>query len=174
MITAEHLVNEKAAKEAHMIAVAVDKVKNFGDKGDHPLVSFPDHAMIPTRPPHFDCGDCSELAFANKGMDDLDPPQPPGEQQADRFNEGKVDLTLIDPTASEGLARVLEFGANKYSRDNWRKGLPELNILASIARHYSELLKGNQTDTDSGLPHIDHIAANAMFLSYYQKMEIGK
>lgn len=30
---------------------------------------------------------------------------------------------------------------------------------------------GNDIDPESGLPHIDHIAANVMFLSHFQKCD---
>lgn len=42
-------------------------------------------------------------------------------EKADRFNEGKPKWSLIPFSALEPMVRVLEFGANKYSPNNWKK-----------------------------------------------------
>jgi hypothetical protein len=90
-----------------------------------------------------------------------------------RFNAGKPQLSypLSTGVALEGVARVMEFGAKKYDRDNWKKGLSPTSILDSMARHISAYLDGQYIDPDSGLPHIDHIACNALFLGYHTDRE---
>ena len=37
-----------------------------------------------------------------------------------RYDSGKLDWTLIDFKSIEPLVRVMEYGAKKYSRDNWK------------------------------------------------------
>lgn len=83
---------------------------------------------------------------------------------ADRKNSGKPQLSLIDLKSLEDCARVLEFGAKKYSRDNWKKGLTVSSILDSLLRHVSDLQNGETIDNESGLPIIGHIQCNALFL----------
>lgn len=85
-------------------------------------------------------------------------------QQAMRFNDGKVQLSMIDLNALEPMARVLEFGAEKYARDNWKKGMPLTKTLDSMLRHIAALQRGEYFDPESGLPHIGHIQCNALFL----------
>lgn len=87
--------------------------------------------------------------------------------RADRFNEGKARLTLLSPYAQEGCARVLMFGAQKYAPWNWTKGLPTAETLDSLLRHVSAIQRGEVYDQESGLPHIDHIQCNAMFISHF-------
>src|SRR5690625_1514407 len=87
-------------------------------------------------------------------------------EQADRYNEGKPKLSYLDLESFEDTARVLEFGANKYTRDNWRKGLPVTEILDSLLRHVSAIQRGELTDPESGLPHHGHIGCNVMFLAH--------
>lgn len=87
------------------------------------------------------------------------------EERAERNNAQKVKLSLIDLTCFEDLAKVLDFGARKYSVDNWKKGLVTTEILDSMLRHIAAFRAGEYYDKESGLPHIGHIQANAMFLS---------
>lgn len=91
-----------------------------------------------------------------------------------RFNSGKVRWDLIDPVAVEGVAKVLGFGAEKYTAENWRKGLSWKATLRSLESHLQALKRGEDIDSESGLPHIDHLGCNWMFLSNYQKMGVGK
>lgn len=86
---------------------------------------------------------------------------------ADRYNEGKPDLTynLTAPAAMEGLARVFMYGAKKYARDNWKKGLTYLTCIASLMRHLLKFMAGEDKDEESGEYHVDHIQWNAVILS---------
>jgi hypothetical protein len=89
--------------------------------------------------------------------------------QADRFNKGKVQLSYLleAPEAMMGLCRVLEMGTDKYGRSNWKKGLPLDTVMDSLLRHLLSFKSGQLLDSESGLPHTDHVLANAMFLSQY-------
>jgi len=86
------------------------------------------------------------------------------EIKADRYNSGKPKYSLLDLKSLEPCVRVLEFGAKKYARDNWKKGLHFTEILDSMMRHIAALQSGEWNDPESGLPHIGHIQCNALFL----------
>lgn len=81
-----------------------------------------------------------------------------------RFNINKPKYSILSLKELEPGVRVLEFGAEKYSRDNWKKGLKFSEILDSMMRHIAALQSGEWTDPESGLPHIGHIQCNALFL----------
>jgi hypothetical protein len=83
---------------------------------------------------------------------------------ASRDNGGKPQYSLVSLDCLEPMVRVLEFGAKKYSRMNYRKGFVESVIFDSLLRHISKYLSGEEIDPESGLSHIGHIQANAMFL----------
>lgn len=87
-----------------------------------------------------------------------------------RFNASKPRLSLVSPWAQEGLARVLTFGAQKYAAYNWAKGLSYSETIDSMERHIVALKRGEDIDPESGLPHIDHIQCNAMFLSHFMAL----
>ena len=90
-------------------------------------------------------------------------------EKGTRFNEGKPQWSLVDFYSLEPMVRVLEFGKEKYGRDNWKKGLPTTEICESMLRHIFAYLSGEDIDQESGLPHIGHIQANAKFLSYMDR-----
>ena len=90
---------------------------------------------------------------------------------ADRFNNGKPDLVyLLDfPEAIRELAEVAEYGANKYSRHNWKKGLKVRSVASSLLRHLAVYIDGEDVDGESGLPHTGAIVWNAMVLAEMAK-----
>lgn len=63
--------------------------------------------------------------------------------------------------------RVFEFGAQKYARWNWAKGMPWRVPLGCALRHAEAILKGEEHDTDSGLLHGGHYYCNLVMLAYY-------
>jgi hypothetical protein len=90
-------------------------------------------------------------------------------EKGNRLNQGKPQWSLVDFPSLEGMVRVLEFGAKKYSRSNWKKGLPTTEICESMLRHTFAYLQGEDNDPESGISHIGHIQCNAMFLGHMQK-----
>lgn len=88
------------------------------------------------------------------------------ETQGTRYNQGKARLSLVleAGAALKGAADVLTFGMEKYSRGNWKKGLPATEIADSLLRHLTAYLAGEDADPETGLPHVDHITVNALFL----------
>jgi len=84
-----------------------------------------------------------------------------------RYNDGKRRVDLLDIDALNGTADVLTYGANKYEERNWEKGMPWSKVISSLLRHTFAFWAGEDIDPESGLPHVDHIACNAMFLQAY-------
>jgi hypothetical protein len=83
-----------------------------------------------------------------------------------RFNGGKARWDLVDFDALLPLVQVLEFGAQKYAAHNWKKGLYFCGIINSLLRHVYAILRGEDNDPESNLPHVGHIMCNIMFLSW--------
>ncbi len=97
-------------------------------------------------------------------------------EKAMRFNEGKAPLSYIlsAPNAIEGLARVFEHGAEKYSRDNWKKGLDRNELIDSLLRHLTKIANGDLVDKDSKLHNFNHVLWNALILAEQYNKEHEK
>ena len=87
-------------------------------------------------------------------------------EKADRHNTGKRRYHLIDYKVLGTMVEALEFGAKKYSPNNWKKGLPTEEIFDSIMRHLTALQTGEELDPESKAHHTGHILCNAMFMAY--------
>jgi hypothetical protein len=72
----------------------------------------------------------------------------------------RVPLDLLPPGAMVELARVLQYGATKYGRYNWRAAgvRPEVYLGAAL-RHLFRWAAGEDVDRDSGHHHLAHVMA---------------
>jgi hypothetical protein len=86
-----------------------------------------------------------------------------------KYDSEKPRTDLLDPLAMEGLAKVLAFGAQKYAANNWRGGLSYSRLAGAALRHTFAILRGEDNDPESGLPHVDHLGCCWMFLSNMMK-----
>lgn len=91
------------------------------------------------------------------------------EAQALRYNSGKIEWDLVDFKSLHPMVRVLMFGAEKYTPDNWKKGMPKAWLLNSAMRHLTAILDGEEIDSESGLPHVGHLMCNTMFISFFEQ-----
>ena len=88
---------------------------------------------------------------------------------AERHNIGKLRWDLVDWSSVEEMLKVLEFGAIKYSADNWKKGLNKKEILESTQRHLISLFQDETKDPESQLHHAGHIMCNMLFYLYHDR-----
>ena len=92
------------------------------------------------------------------------------DQNAKR-DAGKLPLTLVPLEILEAVAVVREYGNLKYGDpENWRTVEKERYRSATF-RHFVEYLREPYGfDSESGIPHLYHMACNIAFLV---AMEIG-
>ena len=77
----------------------------------------------------------------------------------------KARYDLIPADALEDLAKVLTFGAKKYSAENWRiVGDGDSRYFAAAQRHMWAWKRGEENDPESGLPHLAHAMCCMAFL----------
>lgn len=95
--------------------------------------------------------------------------------EAGHKDEGKIGLQYI--LAMPGLcsvAQVGDFGAKKYGQWNYKSGMPWMKLLGSCARHLTAFIKGEDRDIESGLPHMAHLAYNALMVLDYMETHNDK
>jgi len=87
-----------------------------------------------------------------------------------RANGGKYEVHQLPLFALEGTSRVLMFGAQKYKKGNWAKGMDWSIPFDCMMRHMIAWHRGEELDPESGLPHLDHALCNLLFLSAYREL----
>lgn len=86
-----------------------------------------------------------------------------------RKDLGKLRWELLPWDAVEEVLKVLEFGATKYSANNWREGagFSWTRVFNSTVRHLISWFRGEDRDPESGLSHLAHCCCNVLFLIHY-------
>lgn len=85
---------------------------------------------------------------------------------------GKNRLDLIEPEFIESVGKVLTFGASKYEPNNWQNVEDGKDrYYAAALRHLMAYRRGEVTDPESGLSHLEHAACNIMFLLHFEHEE---
>ncbi len=82
-----------------------------------------------------------------------------------KFDSDKLDWTLMPWKELEETLEVLEFGAKKYSRDNWKHVEPARYERAAM-RHLISYVTGEKLDPESGKSHLAHLMCNVLFLMW--------
>ena len=80
---------------------------------------------------------------------------------------GKPRLSLVPTRAVEGIARIREYGCNKYpvgGQDNWKDVEPQRYIDALLRHAFAFKDDPCGVDEESGLPHLWHLMCNGAFL----------
>lgn len=86
---------------------------------------------------------------------------------AARANGGKTRYDLLPLGLLKPVCDVLEYGERKYAKWNWTRGMNWSHCYASIMRHLEAWNRGEDLDSESGLPHLGHVMANIVFLTHY-------
>jgi len=82
--------------------------------------------------------------------------------------------TYLPIAATEETLKVLEYGAAKYSKANWTKGMDWTRPLNAAMRHQAAWLGGEDLDPESGINHLAHAIASLMFALSFQLRGRGK
>lgn len=112
---------------------------------------------------------CSECEF-NRGLtvppsewveNEIRPAKLPGAKDS----KGKLKLSDVPPELITAVAKVREYGNNKYADpDNWRR--LSVNVFhEALLRHALAIWQDAYAlDPESGLPALWHLACNAAFM----------
>jgi hypothetical protein len=67
--------------------------------------------------------------------------------------------------------KVLEFGKQKYAKDNWQKvANSRERYLDATFRHLIAYIEGEKVDKESGLHHLAHATCCLLFILWFDLM----
>lgn len=95
-------------------------------------------------------------------------------KEGTKFDQGKPQLSLVSFESVAGEARAMEYGKNKYGRNNYKGGMDWTRLLDAALRHIMAFSKGEDNDEESTLNHLYHAKANLGMLIYYYENKLGK
>lgn len=105
-----------------------------------------------------------------------DDPKPFGEVSKSatgslRFNEGKPEVSQVDPKFIMALADLMTASSKKYGKHNYALGQQYSTPFDSCMRHLMKFMQGENIDEESGKDHLIHAAANIMIMYTSTKLD---
>lgn len=90
-----------------------------------------------------------------------------------KHDAGKPCYRLIPFHLLDGLAKIREYGVNKYGAEESWKDVPDAKkrYTDALLRHIFAWLAGEKLDKESGLRHIDHALCNLVFLLHFEEQK---
>lgn len=91
-----------------------------------------------------------------------------------KFDQGKRRKSLIPPGVLNEVMDVLEAGALKYSKDNWKNVEdPLTRYYDACDRHIESWWGGEVADPETGKSHLAHAICCLLFLLWFEKNTPG-
>ena len=89
-------------------------------------------------------------------------------QSGMKFDGNKPRYSLLPKGVVNSVVEVLEFGAKKYSADNWQEvdNAKERYYNAAM-RHIDSWWNGEKLDPETNVHHLAHAATNLFFLMWF-------
>lgn len=99
--------------------------------------------------------------------------KPRKEGEAVKADSGKAALSILTPESLSYEARAFEYGAQKYSKNNYKLGMSWSRVSDAALRHLVAWAAGEDMDPESGLNHLAHAKACLGMLIYYIEKKVG-
>lgn len=152
------------------------EVEGFGDYFDEPGVKVkPYQCVLETSKGCGSIGTQVVVGYESFGTAPMillntleEPEENPFNPSLETRKNDKNQMELVDtgfPNALLMLGEVMTWAAkNKgYQPNDWKDiPNPQMSLLGAASRHRNKRLKGEESDDESGLPHLAHEAFNVM------------
>jgi hypothetical protein len=90
-----------------------------------------------------------------------------------KHDQNKPQWHLLPYDALSYIVKVMTFGAFKYGPDNWQKlQRPSDRYFSALMRHLAAWRSGEHFDSETELPHLAHVATNAIFLLWFELQSV--
>lgn len=92
-----------------------------------------------------------------------------------KYDNDKVEYSLLPTGVLQPVLRVLGFGAKKYSKENWKhvENSHERYYNAAM-RHLTSWWEGEKKDPETGENHLAHAVCCLLFLLWFDNKDTGK
>lgn len=86
-----------------------------------------------------------------------------------KYDENKLDFSLLPESELEPVIRVMMFGAKKYAPDNWKR-VPDAKrrYYNAARRHIYAWFSGERLDPETGESHLAHAICCLLILSWHE------
>jgi hypothetical protein len=103
----------------------------------------------------------------------LEAPKLAEDSKGKKFDSGKPPLSLLTRESLEAEARAFEYGARKYDKNNYKKGMEWSRVIDAALRHLTAFNAKEDFDSESGLNHLAHAKACLAMLIFYYENKVG-
>ena len=86
-----------------------------------------------------------------------------------RYNSDKIEISMTPNSLIYAVSKCFEYGAKKYAKDNWRRGMNWSIPYNCAMRHMMKFWEGEDLDEETGLSNLYHVACNVAMLIEYIK-----
>lgn len=92
--------------------------------------------------------------------------------EGQKFDDDKLDYSLVPWPAMAEVVKVLMFGAKKYAPNNWKHvDNAKRRYLSAVYRHINAYAEGEKIDGESGLMHLAHAVCCLLFMIWFENNE---
>ncbi len=95
-------------------------------------------------------------------------------KEAIKHDLEKPKVSFIPREALFEEAKVLEYGAKKYGKNNFKDGMDWSRLIDASFRHLLAFANKEDVDQESQLSHLAHVKANMSILLFYIANNKGK
>ena len=92
---------------------------------------------------------------------------------AAKHDQNKPPLHLVPFFVVQEIAKVLDFGQQKYTSWNWTRGFEWSRLIGAAERHLGAWKDGADKDPESGLSHLAHAGCCILFLIAHEMKGLG-
>jgi len=89
-------------------------------------------------------------------------------------DQDKPMYALLSNVAINEVVKVMTFGAQKYSANNWRGGMLWTRLISASLRHIFAWMGGENLDPETKISHLAHAMCCLMFLLEFSLTGAGK
>ena len=90
-----------------------------------------------------------------------------------KYDKKKIRMDLVPYDAVNEIAKVLTFGAEKYSERNWENGMDWSRAFGALQRHLTIWYHGQDKDKETSLSHLASAGCCLFFLIAWELRQVG-